>query len=56
LEGNKNNKPIFFANGLAHLTNNGYLLQNVIKLGEMLQACDVKISGKVEAMVLNTQI
>jgi len=56
LEGNKNNNPIFFANGQAHLKNNGYLLQNVIKLDEMLQAYDKKISGKVEAMVFKTQI
>jgi hypothetical protein len=56
LEGNKNNNSIFFANGQARLTNNGYLLQNVVKLGEMLHACDEKISGKVEAMVLKTQI
>jgi len=27
-----------------------------MKLGEMSQACDEKISGKVEAMVLKTQI
>ena len=48
--------PIFFANDKAHLTNNESLLQNVIKMGEMLQACDEKISGKVEAMVLKTNM
>lgn len=56
MEGNKINKPIFFANEQAYLTNNDNLLQNVIKLGEILKACDEKISGKVEAMVLKTQI
>ena len=56
MEGNKNNNPIFLANDQTQLTNNGYLLQNVIKLGEMLQAIDEKISGKVEVMVLKTQI
>jgi hypothetical protein len=56
LEGNKNNKTIFFANGQSHLTNSGYLIQNVIKLDEMLQACDEKILGKFEAVVLKTQI
>jgi len=56
LEGNKNNNPIFFANDRAHLTNNDSLLQNVIKLGEMLQAYDEKISGKGESMVLKKQI
>jgi len=56
LEGNKNNNPIFFANDRAHLTNNDSLLQNVIKLGEMLQAYDEKISGKGESMVLKTPI
>jgi hypothetical protein len=56
LEGNKNNNSILFANDQAHLTNNDFLLQNVIKLGEMSQRCDEKISGDVKAMVWKTQI
>jgi len=35
LEGNKNNNSIFFAKDQAHLKNKDYLLQNVMKLGEI---------------------
>jgi hypothetical protein len=56
LEGNKNNNSLFFAKDQAHLKNKDYLLQNVMKLDEMSQACDEKMSGKVEAMVLKTQV
>jgi hypothetical protein len=46
LEGNKNNNSIFFANYQANLTNNDSLLQNVMKLGVMLLACDEKTSDE----------
>jgi hypothetical protein len=56
LEGNKNNNSILFADDQVHLTNNDALPQNVIKLDEMLQACDKKISSTVAAMEMKTQI